>query len=231
MIKVVIFDLDDTLYDYKNNDIRAITKVRDYVKKNFGLDNDTFNKVFELTKKDIKKKLGKNSASSHNRTIYFKQFLQRININPCVYTNVLYDLYWNTILNNITLFDGVLELFEFLKSQKINIAICSNLTTNIQIKKINQLKISEYVDYLITSEEVGVEKPNRLIFLNVLNFFKVEPQEAIFIGDDFKCDIIGARKVGIEGVLISQLENSESNPKKVFRHISQEILEKNKLKL
>lgn len=63
------------------------------------------------------------------------------------------------------------------------------------------------------------------------NLLEVEPQEAIFIGDDFKCDIIGARKVGIEGVLISQLENSESNPKKVFRHISQEILEKNKLKL
>lgn len=203
MLKVVIFDLDGTLYDYEVCHIKAMNKVADYVEQKFKINRNNFDGLFETTKVEVKKQLV-NSASSHNRIIYFKHFLQKLNVNPFVYADILYDLYWKTMLDNMKLFDGVIELFEFLKYKKIKIAVCTNLTTNIQLKKIRQLNVHEHIDYLITSEEVGREKPDKAMFLDVLEYFKITPQETLFIGDDFKCDILGAKQVGIDGILLSK---------------------------
>ena len=208
MLKGIIFDLDDTLYNYKNNHIMAMKKIELYVKDNFNIDSKKFEKIFQVSKNEVKDRLNGKTASSHNRIIYFKKFLENINVKPFKYIDVLYNLYWNTILENMKLNEGVLELFEYLKKNNIKISICSNLTTHIQIRKINQLKIEKYVDYIITSEELGVEKPSSKMFQNVLDYFDFKSDEMLFIGDDYECDILGANNVGIKSILFGKPKDS-----------------------
>lgn len=201
MLKLVIFDLDGTLYNYEQNHKIAMETVYEYVFKQFNIEKEQFNKIYENAKNEVKINLI-GTASSHNRIIYFKTFLQKINKNPLIYSEILYNLYWETFLNNIKLYSNVLEVFDYLKSKDIKIAICSNLTTHIQIRKINRLGIENYIDYLLTSEEIGIEKPNRFMFLNILEYFDIQPRECMLIGDDYDCDIIGANNAGIYPILV-----------------------------
>ena len=53
------------------------------------------------------------------------------------------------------------------------------------------------LDAMVTSEEAGVEKPNPKIFLDCLHKLQIKPQEALYIGDSFERDIIGAHAAGL----------------------------------
>ena len=209
MLKAVIFDLDNTLYDYDINNEKAMNVVQNYIKSEFNIEEKKFLELYAEARKETHKILNYNFASRHNRAIYFKRFLEKIEQKPYEYVNLLDDLYWNTILDNMKLNSGVIELFELLKNNNIKIAISSNLLLSIQLKKIKKLGIGQYIDYILTSEEIGTEKPSKLNFLNVLKYLKLKPNEVIFIGDDFNSDIVGAQNVGILGILINKNINEK----------------------
>ena len=202
MIKVVIFDLDDTLYDYKSLNEAAIEKLSDFVKDNLGVNNEDFYLAFEKARNDTKNHL-EDVASSHNRIIYFQKTLENLNINPFLFSLEMYDFYWGFILENMKLYEYVIELFTFIKNNDIKIGICTDLTTNIQHKKIRKLGISKYIDAIVTSEEAGREKPNRIIFEMVLKKLEVDRYETLYVGDNYDRDIVGASDIGMRAVLYS----------------------------
>lgn len=191
-----------TLYNYEENNKNAMNAIYNYVDKEFNINSEKFNELYENSKSEIKSRLN-GTASSHNRIIYFKTFLQNINQNPFKYCNILYNLYWNEFMKKMKLYPNVLKVFKYLKDNNIKIAISTNLTTQIQLKKIKKLHIENYIDYLLTSEEIGVEKPNCKMFTNIIDYFNVDSSEVIFVGDDFYNDVKGANNIGIKAFLIN----------------------------
>ncbi len=63
--------------------------------------------------------------------------------------------------------------------------------------------LSEYIDIVLTSVDVGYRKPNKTGFMRLLDFFHVSADEMIYVGDEDK-DIKGANNVGIVSVLINR---------------------------
>jgi putative hydrolase of the HAD superfamily len=57
---------------------------------------------------------------------------------------------------------------------------------------------------VVTSKEVGVDKPNPLIFQAALQRAVVDASEAVHVGDQYKMDVVGARGVGINPILIDR---------------------------
>ena len=78
MIKAVVFDLDNTIYNYDKCHIVAMKQLEEYVCDKYGLNKVDFRKNFELAKDEVKKLLG-NTAASHNRMLYMQIFLEKIN--------------------------------------------------------------------------------------------------------------------------------------------------------
>ena len=159
MIKAVIFDLDDTLYNYNELNEQGINEICKYTCQNLKISKEHFYKAFDKAKKDVKSTLG-NVASSHNRLLYCQKTLENLNENPFSIALEMYEVYWQYILKNMKLNDNVLEILEFSKQKKIKIGICTDLTVHIQHRKIRKLGIDKYIDAIVTSEEVGVEKPD-----------------------------------------------------------------------
>lgn len=114
----------------------------------------------------------------------------------------LNNTYWDTFLKNMKLYKDVLPLFKELKRRNITIGIVSDLTADIQLRKLHKLGISEHVDILVTSEEAGREKPHPSVFLFALNKLGLLPNEVIVIGDNPKTDMEGANAIGIDTVLL-----------------------------
>ncbi len=75
-----------------------------------------------------------------------------------------------------------------------------------RIKKIlTKAGLAKYLDVIIDSAVVGVEKPNVEIFKIALREAGVSPQEAIYVGDIYSIDILGCEKAGILGVLLDPI--------------------------
>lgn len=191
--RYIIFDLDDTIYNYTKCHNMSINVIYELISKytNIGV-NDIKNIYTNID--DNHKALTINSASSHNKYIKFKHLLEKLNM-----TNVeeIHKKYWEIFYQNIKLNDGVLDLIIWLKSIGIKLYILTDYETEYQIEKLKQLNIFDYFDYILTSEEIGCEKPSIHCFNYIIMKTNSNKNEIIMIGDNFNKDIVGAINSGI----------------------------------
>ena len=196
MIKGILFDLDDTLYDYNALNRNAVSALTAYSCEKLQVSKETFEKAFSHGRQETKKGID-TLAAAHNRMIYMQKTLEYLQINPFAYALEMYDVYWNYMLENMCLFKGAEELLCYLKNKGVQLAICTDLTTHIQHRKVRKLGLDQYINVIVTSEEVGVEKPNIKMFLTVLDKLKMSPDEVLYVGDSYERDMVGAKKCGM----------------------------------
>ncbi|MBI4245801.1 MAG: HAD-IA family hydrolase [Candidatus Rokubacteria bacterium] len=67
---------------------------------------------------------------------------------------------------------------------------------------LEQLGLAPYLAFVLDSAEVGVEKPDPRIFRLGLEQAGIEPAQAVYIGDLYSVDVLGARAVGMDAVLL-----------------------------
>jgi putative hydrolase of the HAD superfamily len=101
--------------------------------------------------------------------------------------------YWRTFLNKAVLFDDVKEVLDDIRLLSIPIAIVTDLTAQIQFRKIVYFGLDHYFDFIVTSEEAGFDKPNEAPFKIALNKMKPKGTNIWMIGDNPLNDIMGAK--------------------------------------
>ncbi len=215
--KAVFFDLDDTLYDYKTSDKLAMENLYSVFNSIHPIAREEFDKIYKLAKGEVKRELA-GTASSHNRILYLERLIEKTK-NTVIPEDTLklYHAYWDLLIENMKPFDGVLETMDKIKKAGMKIGIITNLTTYIQMKKIAKLGLTDLIDSLTTSEEVGVEKPHPAMFLEGMWDLGVLPQDAIMIGDDADSDIEGGNAVKMTTVQITIAGNETFNDKDDLR--------------
>ena len=211
----VLFDTDNTLYPYEPAHQAAMRAVREKAGRVFNIDQGKFDEAFDTARNTIKERL-KSTASSHSRLLYFQQLLEIIGLRSQVLLALdLEQTYWRTFLSNARLFNGVKEFLDDLRIAGIPTAVVTDLTAQIQFRKIIYFGLDLYFDYIVTSEEAGFDKPHRAPFEIAIN--KMNPGGSCIwmIGDNPVTDIGGARKainaVTIQkvhkGVVVGEAEN------------------------
>jgi putative hydrolase of the HAD superfamily len=105
------------------------------------------------------------------------------------------------------LFEDVLGTLVELKQDKLILGILTNATRDaVAVQK--KLGLQPYLDFIVTSEEAGVEKPDPGIFRLALEKAGVAASLAVHVGDQYDMDIVGARGVGINPVMIDRYDLS-----------------------
>jgi len=202
-IKAVLLDLDNTLYDYERCNSAALDSVMNRLSSIFGKPKEAVEEIFGQSRDAVKLWL-EDTASSHSRFLYFQKTIETLNQTTNVQlTKELHDHFWEVYFNQMKLSDGVLEFLEYLKNSGIKIAIVSDLTAETQFKKLLNLGLDKYVDFVITSEEAGMEKPSKEIFQLTLEKLGVSKNEVMFIGDNLEKDAQGAQNFGINFIHVS----------------------------
>jgi len=104
---------------------------------------------------------------------------------------------------DLTLFDDVLPVLDILKRRELTLGLLSNIGRNIT-ELGEELGLAPYLDFAVTSREVGSGKPHPPIFRLALERADVEPAEALHVGDSYLSDVQGARGVGISPLLLDR---------------------------
>ena len=75
MIKEVIFDIDDTLYDYEVGHAQGMKKMGEYAQKELGVDAGEFQEAYQRLNREITERLGRDDAAIHSRSIRLQNLL------------------------------------------------------------------------------------------------------------------------------------------------------------
>jgi putative hydrolase of the HAD superfamily len=100
--------------------------------------------------------------------------------------------------------DGAAAVLTAVRAQGVRVVIVTNNIVSEQRRKLDRLGLTSLVDVLITSEEVGAQKPDPRIFLAALQAVTAEPVHAVMLGDAWPADVEGARGVGIRPVWLNR---------------------------
>ena len=206
MEKLLLIDIDDTLCNSSVAYARAQKACFKYLRRvKPELSEKQFNNLYTESKRRIHKLLGA-TASSHNRFLYFQTMFEMLGlpIQPKL-LNRIANLYWRTTYKHLKLFPTVKETLHVIKRNKIRLGIVSDLLAQIQITKLEHLRIAQYFDFIVCSEEVGKEKPFAPIFKLALKKAKYNKSfEVYVIGDDCNKDAIGAKKMNFISIYVGE---------------------------
>ena len=94
------------------------------------------------------------------------------------------------------------EVLPKLKKVGLKVAIVSNTSFTARgIRRLlNNVGIGEYVDYVLSSSDVGLTKPQRAIFLKLLEQLGYEGSEVVHVGDSCVDDVLGALSSGLRAI-------------------------------
>lgn len=202
----ILFDVDNTLYHYEPAHAVAMKAVRDKVASTLAIEPALFDKAFSDARSQVKERLG-HTAASHNRLLYLQRMLEIIGLGSQVLLALdLEQTYWRTFLGNAVLFDEVKELLDDIRLLGIPTAIVTDLTAQIQFRKIVYFGLDRYFDYIVTSEEAGCDKPRGVQFQIALDKVRPAGNCIWMIGDNPVNDIGGARET-IGAVTLQKLHD------------------------
>ncbi|MFP9191059.1 HAD family hydrolase [Natronosalvus vescus] len=211
-VDTVLFDFDDTFYPYQPCNEAGKAAARATAReRGYEFDAEAFEAFYQSGRRDVKRDL-EGSAAGHHRLLYFKRALERLTGSPQPADALaLSEAYWEGYLEEMTLFSGVEETLATLREAGITIAIVTNLTTRIQLRKIEHLGLADDIDLLLTSEEVGQDKPASVMFTLALARVGCQPADALMVGDSVSADIVGANALDIETVLFNAGDVDEAS--------------------
>ena len=187
MILGIIFDFDNTLYNYELANQTALNKLFVQLSLKNNLTIDQIEILYKKINSNIKN--SNNTNNKFNKIIYIKRLLEELNVS-LTFLNTYLDIYEYEFMNNFALYDNVLDLFNYLKTKNIKIAICSNNIFIQQYDKLKKTGLLDYIDFIQTSDECGEEKPNLNIYLTIQQKLAIPFENIAFIGDNYEHDVI-----------------------------------------
>ncbi len=200
MIKAVIFDIDNTMYDYDAANCIAVRELEAWLSNRGLADALECREANTGAMEIIKNRTGIDCAANHNRLLRFQCMLELLKIPSLSIALEMYHVYWDTVIKVMRPEPGLHELIEALKKKGIRIGIGSNMTAYIQYKKLEALGVLDQVDRIVVSEETGLEKPEPRFFRICVEKMGCAPEECVFIGDSVENDVRGAIASGLHGI-------------------------------
>lgn len=198
MIHAIIFDLDDTLYDEMQFVKGGFEAVSSYISKN---NNINQNAVYQLLLDVLEK---------HGRGHTFDIALQQLGLYNEKLIPQLVEIY-RTHKPNLSLYPEVRAVLSALRKQGYKLGLITDGNVEVQRNKVEALKVRDFFDCIIFSDEYDIEKqkPNPFPYQKAMEELKVSAREIIYVGDNPYKDFVSAKKMGIHTVRVIRGQYSD----------------------
>ena len=197
MIKAIIFDLDNTLYNFDAANEFGIRALAAYTEPVFGWDYPRMKDLYEESREKLTERMG-DVGSAHNRLLRFQNLLEEKKLPLHPHALEMAKAYWRGVLDNMAPSPGAREIMEELRRMGVRIGLGTDMTAYMQYEKLIRLGLMEYMDFIVSSEEAGTDKPGNAFFMLCARKAGCLPGECLFIGDNIVRDYGGAAAAGMQ---------------------------------
>lgn len=196
MTRAVIFDIDNTLYSYDNCHRAAWDALCEYVRVHLQVDREQFTIYHKAAAKVVEERLGIDCGALHNRLLRYQVLLEMQGFG-LAHALPMSKTYWDTLIAAMEPAPGVMDCLETLEKAGYVLGIGTDMTVDYQLVKLEKMKMTDYFDFIVSSEEVAAEKPAIKLFRCCAEKAGVPAAECVFIGDSYKKDVLGAQAAGM----------------------------------
>lgn len=202
-LKLVLFDLDDTLCDYAG--ARAVRLRLAF--------SAAFAAASVSPPNDMEALIAESIMLHPHGTDHFADLLARHGVTDPDAVAAARRWYQTNRFHGLRLFPDALETLALVRAAGMSrkVGLITNGPADIQRAKIELLDLMRLVDFALISGELGIAKPDPAIFQEALRLGNAGPEQTIFVGDSPEFDIAGARASGIRSVWINRTGRSWSH--------------------
>jgi len=202
VIKLLSFDLDDTLWPCEPTIIAAEETLYAWIKVNVPVISQQFdiNTLREKRQSFLNERPDLAHDLSQLRKASLKALSKEIAINDD-WVDEAFSIYYEA-RQKVTLFDDVAPVLDLLKT---NYRLAAVTNGNADIEKTG---VNKWFDFSVSAAEVGFQKPHTAFFDRVMQKGRVTSTELLHIGDDQHSDIFGASQAGIRNIWVNRSNQS-----------------------
>lgn len=197
-MKYLLFDADQTLWDFKKTEEIALSILFSHF--NIPNNEEMIEKYMcgnNLCWKEYEEgKLSLDRLETKRWELFFSKTGLSYSAEEAA------TLFGNSIAENGLLLEGAEDFLTSILD--IPKALVTNGIARIQRRRLKDTKIEKYFDHIFISDEIGYHKPQKELFLYVLQKIGKKSKDCIMIGDSEKSDIEGAISVEMESIYFSQ---------------------------
>lgn len=213
-VRAVLCDLDDTLFDHQDATRIALTALYAAVPgfSCWSLDELTerHNAILEVMHIEVLQ--GRLSILAA-RTERFRRLLADASAaRPEERAPDLARLYRRSYETSWRPVRGAVDLLVACKRDRVPVAVVTNNVVVEQRMKLARCGLTRYVDALVTSEEIGAQKPDAKIFEAALTRLGAPAAGAVMLGDAWSTDILGAHAAGLRAVWLNRQGATSPDP-------------------
>ena len=179
-IKLVIFDLDGTLID----SLKDITIAVNHATRPYGIAEKSVREMGDL--------LGTGISILIDRVLADRRDELKDDVLERFMT-----YYSAHLVEHTTVYPDVIDVL--IKLDRYKKAVVTNKREQFAKTMLNELGLGSYFDSILGSDSVGAKKPSPVPLLHLLELYKLDPSEAVMVGDS-EIDIAAGKGAGVKTV-------------------------------
>jgi HAD superfamily hydrolase (TIGR01509 family) len=204
-VQAVVFDMDDTLLDWRGAEQAAVAALAERHFAPLGIAVDRVRATYDGVMADNLR-----SWREVRRWWYISERLQflseRLGTADRLPGAGLAQIFGDDVTQRLRMLDGAMDALRAARRGR-RTAILTNGRSEVQRPKVHAFALEREVDFVGISGELGAWKPDPEAFRKVLLQLGVAPEAALMVGDNLDFDILPAKAIGMQTVWVGQGEN------------------------
>ena len=196
-ISFVYFDLDDTLLDHRQAERAALADCREHFAGQLGRHSLAhIQKTYHRYNAPLWRDYGAGLITKNDlKRLRFERLLKTLEVDT-IDPDVLGEHYLSRYAHHWSWIEGAEEAFHTIAG-RFPVGILTNGFKEIQRAKLDRFpSLRERAASIVISEEVGVMKPNPLLFAHAAEKAGIAPEEILYVGDSLHSDVDGGLNAG-----------------------------------
>ncbi len=202
-VKGVLIDIDDTLFDFEKYHMVAVTACAErFIDGKPDISTAAFINIYAAHRNSVVERLY-SQGTCRSRLLVFQSMFEAMGYaNAYIHAAEYEKLYWDSFIGNIKVYPPAMAFLKQCAELSLPVCAVTDMQAGVQTRKLEALKISQYIKYMVTSEETGIEKPAPAMFRFALRKIGLSVKDVIMIGDNKAKDIEGAEAIGIRAYYV-----------------------------
>jgi len=207
-LRLVLFDVDGTLVDHEG---AAAAAVEHWLRTNHWADAETIAGLVSdwdaIAERHFPAYRAGRTTFQGQRRLRLRDFLPRVGIDPSGWPDERLDNIFNTYL---VAYEAAWRPFPDAERclgslrRVAQIAVLSNGNQGQQEEKVSRTGLGRYIDVVMTSDQLGVAKPDPRVFELACGRLGVPTRAAVYVGDQLEVDALAAAVAGLRGIWLNR---------------------------
>ena len=221
-IRHIFFDLDHTLWDFEKNSTEAIHELFHKHELNKQVHSfQNFINDYQRINHEYWNMYNAGKIDKHTvRYGRFHELFEKYAIeNHLKKGEQFADEYIEIAPHKPHLFEGTHEVLSYLQ-KKYQLHLISNGFKEVLQIKLTKTDLEKYFKLILSAEDVGVNKPNPLVFSTAMQKTNALPNQSLMIGDSYEADIIGAKNTGMFTIHFNPKKETKKGESPEIHHLT-----------